>query len=405
MEKELLPFPLLPWLLLTCFSPFFVHSMELSTSACSSSNISIPYPFGVHGQSPSPAQGFEINCTSSGPRLPIGNNSISILNISLLDGYVTILASAASRSPQCRGNFASFSLEGTNFTFSDTRNKFTAVGCNMVAMLVNGTSGGYSGGCASFCSNNSIVDGACSGVACCQAPVPKGLKKLYSDFTNINITASLSKYTSACAEAFIVEQNSYAFATADLKILNNSNKSPPQYRHVVLEWSIDGGSCEEASRSASYACKENSYCYNSSNGIGYRCNCTNGFQGNPYLQGPGGCQDIDECFLGNPCTHSCINVKGGFNCTCPSGMSGNGRKDGSGCNGIGTLQISIVVGLALLLLLLVFSFWTHCLVKRRKLAKKRQRYFMQNGGVLLKQQMLSRKAPLRIFTSGELDKK
>lgn len=153
-----------------------------------------------------------------------------------------------------------------------------------------------------------------------------------------------------------MEQNSYAFATADLKILNNSNKSPPQYRHVVLEWSIDGGSCEEASRSASYACKENSYCYNSSNGIGYRCNCTNGFQGNPYLQGPGGCQDIDECFLGNPCTHSCINVKGGFNCTCPSGMSGNGRKDGSGCNGIGTLQISIVVGLALLLLLLVFSF-------------------------------------------------
>ncbi|XP_020152013.1 wall-associated receptor kinase 17 [Aegilops tauschii subsp. strangulata] len=404
MEKELLPFPLLPWLLLTCFSPFFVHSMELSTSACSSSNISIPYPFGVHGQSPSPAQGFEINCTSSGPRLPIGNNSISILNISLLGGYVTILASAASRSPQCRGNIASFSLEGTNFTFSDTRNKFTAVGCNMVAMLLNGTSGGYSGGCASFCSNNSIVDGACSGVACCQAPVPKGLKKLYSDFTNINITASLSKYTSACAEAFIVEQNSYAFATADLKILNNSNKSPPQYRHVVLEWSIDGGSCEEASRSASYACKENSYCYNSSNGIGYRCNCTNGFQGNPYLQGPGGCQDIDECFLGNPCTHSCINVKGGFNCTCPSGMSGNGRKDGSGCNGIGTLQISIVVGLALLLLLLVFSFWTHCLVKRRKLAKKRQRYFMQNGGVLLKQQMLSRKAPLRIFTSGELDK-
>ncbi|KAI5011122.1 hypothetical protein ZWY2020_013259 [Hordeum vulgare] len=357
---ELLPFPLLPWLLLlllTCFSPFFVHSMESSTSGCSSSNISIPYPFGVSGHSPSPAQGFEVICHpgSSGPRLPIGSNSISILNISLLDGYVTILASAASRSPQCRGKFSSFSLEGTNFTFSDTRNKFTAVGCNMVAMMVNGTSG-YSGGCASFCStNNSIVDGACSGVACCQAPVPKGLKKLYSDFTNINITASLSKYTSACAEAFIVDQNSYAFTTADLMVLNNSNKSPPQYRHVVLEWSIDGGSCEEASRSASYACKENSYCYNSSNGIGYRCNCTKGFQGNPYLQGTGGCQDIDECLHESPCTHSCINVKGSFNCTCPSGMSGDGLKGGYGCNGIGTLQISIVVGLSLLLLLLLLG--------------------------------------------------
>ncbi|XP_044967808.1 wall-associated receptor kinase 2-like [Hordeum vulgare subsp. vulgare] len=401
---ELLPFPLLPRLLLPlliCFSPFFVHSMESSTSGCSSSNISIPYPFGVHGQSPSPAQGFEINCTSSGPRLPIGNNSISILNISLLDGYVSILASAASRSRQCGGNYASFSfsLEGTNFTFSDTRNKFTAVGCNMVAMLLNGTTA-YSGGCASFCSTkNSIVDGACSGVACCQAPVPKGLKNPSLEFTNI--TTSLSKDTSGCAEAFIVEQNAYVFAAADL---NNSNNSPPRYRHVVLEWSIDGGSCEEANRSASYACKENSYCYNSSNGIGYRCNCTEGFEGNPYLQGPGGCQDIDECSTGKPCTHTCINTKGSFNCVCPSGMNGDGRKEGSGCSGIGTLQISIVVGLALLLLLLLLSFWTHCLVKRRKLAKKRQRYFMQNGGMLLKQQMLSRRAPLRIFTSGELDK-
>ncbi|KAF7010873.1 hypothetical protein CFC21_025238 [Triticum aestivum] len=399
---ELLPFPLVPWLLLTCFSPFFVHSMESSTSSCSSSNISIPYPFGVYGQSPSPAEGFEITCGSSGPMLPIGNNSISILNISLLDGYVTILASAASRSRHCGGDFASFSLEGTSFTFSDTRNKLTAVGCNMVAMLLNGTSD-YSGGCASFCStSNSIVDGACSGVACCQAPVPKGLKKLSLNFTNIN--ASLSKYTLACAEAFIVEQNSYAFAAAYLKVLNNSNNSPPQYRPVVLEWSIDGGSCEEANRSASYACKENSYCYSSSNGIGYRCNCTEGFLGNPYLQGPGGCQDTDECSTVKPCTHTCINTKGSFNCVCPSGMNGDGRKEGSGCSGIGTLQISIVVGLALLLLLLVLGFWTHCLVKRRKLAKKRQRYFMQNGGVLLKQQMLSRRAPLRIFTSAELDK-
>ncbi|KAM3389484.1 hypothetical protein ACQJBY_011559 [Aegilops geniculata] len=407
MEKELLSFPLLPCLLLllTCSPPFFVHSMESNTNGCSSFNISIPYPFGVSGHMPSPAQGFEITCDpgSSGPRLPIGNNSISILNISLLDGYVSILASAAFLSPQCGRNFASFSLEGTNFTFSDTRNKFTAVGCNMVAMLRNGTSA-YSGGCASFCSTkNSIIDGACSGVACCQAPVPKGLKNLSLEFANI--TTSLNKDTSGCAEAFIVEQNSYVFASADLKVLNNSNNNiPPQYRPVVLEWSIDGGSCEEANRSVSYACKENSYCYNPFNGIGYRCNCTEGFQGNPYLQGPGGCQDIDECSTRRPCTHTCINTKGSFNCVCPSGMNGDGQKEGSGCSGIGTLQISIVVGLALLLLLLVLGFWTHCLVKRRKLAKKRQRYFMQNGGALLKQQMLSRRAPLRIFTSGELDK-
>uniref|UniRef100_A0ACD5V381 Uncharacterized protein n=1 Tax=Avena sativa TaxID=4498 RepID=A0ACD5V381_AVESA len=376
--------------------------MGSSTPGCSSSNITVPYPFGFPGQNPSPAQGFQITCGSSGPMLPISNNVFGILNISLLDGSVSILASAASQSPQCRGNHTSFSLEGTNFTFSDTRNKFTAVGCNSVAMLLNGSSG-YSGGCASFCSTrNSIVNGSCTGVACCQAPVPRGLKKLDLEFTSITASLNKDNSTSACAEAFIVEQNSYVFSTTDL---NNSTVNSPQYRPIVLEWSIDGGSCEKAAKhSASHACKENSYCYNSSNGIGYRCNCTNGFQGNPYLQGPGGCQDIDECSIGKPCTHSCINTEGSFHCVCPSGMSGDGLKDGGGCNGIGTLQISIVAGLALLLLLLVLGFWTHWLVKKRKLAKKRQRYFMQNGGIVLKQQMLSRKAPLRIFTSGELDK-
>jgi serine/threonine protein kinase len=52
----------------------------------------------------------------------------------------------------------------------------------------------------------------------------------------------------------------------------------------------------------------------------------------------------------------------------------------------------------------MLGFWTHWLVKKRKLAKTRQRYFLQNGGMLLKQQMFSQRAPLRIFTSGELEK-
>jgi hypothetical protein len=99
-----------------------------------------------------------------------------------------------------------------------------------------------------------------------------------------NIISNKYNSTPPCGEAFIVEQNSYVFSSLDL-----DNK--PQYRPVVLEWSIHGGSCEEAQQSTSYACRENTYCYNSPNGIGYRCNCSDGFQGNPYLPGPGGgCQ-------------------------------------------------------------------------------------------------------------------
>jgi hypothetical protein len=64
-----------------------------------------------------------------------------------------------------------------------------------------------------------------------------------------------------------------------------------------------------------------------------------------------------------------------------------------------------VAGLAaLVVLFLVLGFWTHWLVKKRKHAKIRQMYFMQNGGLLLGQQMFSQGAQLQIFTSSELEK-
>ena len=62
-------------------------------------------------------------------------------------------------------------------------------------------------------------------------------------------------------------------------------------REVVLEWSIDNSTCEEAAKNkSSFACMENSDCYDSPTGVGYRCNCKMGYSGNPYL--PDGCQGI-----------------------------------------------------------------------------------------------------------------
>jgi hypothetical protein len=286
---------LLQLLLFTCFYPSFVHSKDLTPSKCS--NISIPYPFGIPGKSPAWSKEFEVTCNPSGtgqflpdgnPVLRVGDSVFGIFDISLLDGSVSIWAPTTSQ--QCKGN-STFNLQHTIFTFSDTRNKFTALGCNVVAMLLNG-SGGYSGGCASFCSTrDNVIDGSCSGVACCQAPVPKGLKKLELEF---GIISNRVNVTPVCGEAFIVDQNSYVFSSTDL---NSTNSSNPPYRPVVLEWSIDRSSCEEAKGSLSYACQENAYCYNSSNGIGYRCNCSHGFEGNPYLQGPGGCQGKTNLLL------------------------------------------------------------------------------------------------------------
>nr|GEV17262.1 wall-associated receptor kinase 2-like [Tanacetum cinerariifolium] len=61
----------------------------------------------------------------------------------------------------------------------------------------------------------------------------------------------------------------------------------------------------------------------------YQCKCARGYKGNAYL--PNGCKDIDECAGKNECIYGCLNMKGGYNCSCPSGQQGDGWRNGTGC--------------------------------------------------------------------------
>nr|POE53722.1 wall-associated receptor kinase 3 [Quercus suber] len=126
---------------------------------------------------------------------------------------------------------------------------------------------------------------------------------------------------------------------------------------MVLDWAVGNetwtvGNETCAVNTKNYSCGGNSICKGSENG-GYFCLCMDGYRGNPYLK--------------------------------------------DGCQGIGICIIAM----------LVCSSSLYLIVNQRKLMKIKQRFFQQNGGLILQQQ-LSRQDNstnvVKIFTIEELEK-
>ncbi|KAJ0024138.1 hypothetical protein Pint_08054 [Pistacia integerrima] len=371
--------------------------------------VEIPYPFGT-------TTGcflnddFLITCNNSfNPPQPfLRKSKIPVTNITI-DGRLHVM-STAGRDCYEGGKRVSvsrtrqFSL--SDFSISNTENKFTVIGCDSYA-YIRGYLGNqtYRTGCMSLCENIDYVqNGTCAGIGCCQVDIPKGLKRItFTPYSQSNHT-NVSDFN-PCTFAFIVEQSQFSFSSNYL--LNISEKFP-----AVIDWTISGnGSCENASRTAplSYACKENSECYDPDEGdSGYRCRCKTGYEGNPYLSN--GCQDIDECndsSLHN-CEHICDNQEGSYTCQCRKGYHGDGRKDGDGCipNQFSVVKVTLGVGISIVILL-VSSSWLYLVLKKRRLIKLKEKFFQQNGGFLLQQQLSKRSGSsdaTKIFTAEELKK-
>ena len=117
------------------------------------------------------------------------------------------------------------SLRVQSFTVSVTKNKFVAVGCDTYAYL-NGKLNGseFSTGCLSKCKNiQNIVDGNCSGIGCCQIPIPEGLKRVSFKAYNFNRYEDVWDF-SPCSYAFIIQEDKFKFSSDNLTSLRNTRR-------------------------------------------------------------------------------------------------------------------------------------------------------------------------------------
>ena len=267
-------------------------------------NVKIPYPFGTTegcylNDTANIDDGYYfINCTSNaqGQRQPMIGN-VSVTSISIESGEIGIQMynsidcynqSGTPLSP----NKTAFLHVPPGFTVSVTKNKFVAVGCDTSALLYGYLNDQLSlVGCQSTCNNTlRAVSGACSGIGCCQMDIPQDLSKIYFE------ASSISNHTKVwnlnpCSFAFVIQKDKFNFSSDNLISLRNNETLP-----MVLDWAIRNETCEVARNKTNYVCGGNSTCSDpNSNWSGYRCQCRDGYRGNPYLKD--GCQGIQYIYI------------------------------------------------------------------------------------------------------------
>lgn len=359
--------------------------------------VTIPFPFGI-GAGCFLDEWYEIFCDESTysavPMLKKPN--LRVLNISLPDSYgrkngmISVsLPMINSPNGTCRGNGSStpVSLNGSHFIFSESRNVLTAVGCNICVLLDDQKSAII--GCKSSCKDDKVVRKmTCSGSdGCCRTTITPDLQAFSITFNHEKGPAK-----NQCEYAFLGDRSKFTRSPIDFNKLKASGHFP-----AVLEWGI-----AKSSRAASEIYKHgDSYeCSNFSFNSVYRkampflqCSCRGGFTGNPYIKY--GCEDVDECKgPTDPCPgRKCVNRPGSYDCVERSKT-------------IKFLLIGMGSGLGVLLLLL-FLWLLYNFLKKRKEIKLKERYFKENGGLLLQQQLCSSETNVdknKLFNSKDLEK-
>ncbi|PWA43710.1 serine/threonine-protein kinase, active site protein [Artemisia annua] len=343
---------------LTSLRPAIAQKESHCETSCGS--VTINYPFGS-GKDCYYSPDFLVTCNRSldVPTPFYQNTDLPITNMYRNTSEIEVMVYVAK---DCYDNFGKriydesfdtyYSMTLTNFRIS-TKNRLVAIGCDTFA-AINGTIGNesVSTGCSSTCGGNShIKNGSCSGVGCCQVAIPKGMSSYDFSLTSFNNHTNISDFN-PCSYALVVHEEKFNFSSNYLFDFRTTEMRP-----MLLEWAIGNETCDIARKDTEkFLCKGHSECDRSYEGPGYRCRCSEGYEGNPYIAS--NCTNINECeqnIHGCIDQANCIDKEGTYMCSCKKGYSGDGRKDGTGCTFDKSLvvEISICTSVSVIVLLIL----------------------------------------------------
>ncbi|PQM37229.1 hypothetical protein Pyn_18370 [Prunus yedoensis var. nudiflora] len=383
-------------------------------------NLTIPYPFGM---APGCYRGpeFFINCTATHddenpiPYLTKRSGSgydliqLRVTNISLEEGDMHVLQPVTRSCGEDQNDTDGVLLLPPPFTVSEDKNYLFAVGCGIIAVFQGSRPGqGLDGNttlphiyryCVTYCDDNSdgnntdpvINDDSCSGFACSLAQLPGGVQNLtvmLTPVSNISRTRHRKWYAKyPCRYAFLVEQSKFTFSPGmSFEQLNNTSHLP-----VVVNWEI-------------------------------------GVMGHVMLLERARrtllAREIASVWIGLKITSIALQVtfasarkvtKGTRTIQMAAKILMSASQIPALSESAGTKERSckeksktllMVMGISLILVLLVGSSSYICWgMKQRKYIKLKEKYFRENGGLLLQQQLSHHGGEAtRIFTAVELEK-
>ncbi|KAM0892914.1 hypothetical protein ACQ4PT_025404 [Festuca glaucescens] len=308
----------------------------------------VPYPFGI---GPPDAgcylPGLNLTCDTSrrgAPRLLIGAGAgaggLQVVDFFLHNSTVRVVqagdvAIGANGRGLFNGDQGPRALQAA--VELQAYNELVVTGCNVLATLKDRNSSIVMSACASFCQDPNGPYVTDMDMGSCKQPVVGTRDEVagYVQLTRFSQNATMDEERQR-TQVFVAENGWFNrhrnTSLAGAALVKGAMSVVP----LLLKWDVVdlehgrpppnefdkwfGGCPADFARKI---CRSgNSICYQSG---GYSCSCSEGYDGNPYVNGTEGCHDIDECKRAkdNGCFGECTNTLGSFECWCPPGTSGN----------------------------------------------------------------------------------